>query len=66
MKKLIVSSLVSFSMPFLLIWMAYFLTGFSFSPREIFQDSGFWGLSLVYWMFFMPFIVGGIMSDESL
>ena len=38
------------ALPFLLVWAAYFLTGFSFSTTNVFQDGVFWGLSIMYWI----------------
>jgi hypothetical protein len=41
--------LATAALPFLLVWAAFFLTGFSFTPKDVFQDGTFWGLSMMYW-----------------
>lgn len=48
-KKLLVI-LVFGSLPFLLVWSGFVLTGFSYNPRDIFQRESFWGLSVIYWL----------------
>lgn len=40
-------------LPFLIVWIAFIMTGFSFSPREVFQRESFWGLSVLYWALLM-------------
>lgn len=42
--------LTTAALPFLLVWAAFILTGFSFNPREMFQSGPFWGVSVIYWM----------------
>lgn len=37
------------AVPFILVWMGFILTGFSFNPQETFQNGAFWGLSCIYW-----------------
>jgi len=37
------------ALPFLLVWAAFLLTGFSFNPIHVFQDGTFWGVSVLYW-----------------
>jgi len=66
MKKVIIALLVLFSMPFFLVWLTYGLTAFSFSPKEVFQDSTFWVFSVIYWVFFVPFLMIPILDDKSL
>lgn len=66
MKKVVIALLVLFSMPFFMIWLTYFLTAFSFSPKEVFQDDAFWVLSVCYWVFFVPLLMIPIMDDKSL
>jgi hypothetical protein len=48
------------AIPFLVVWCAFFLTGFSFNVIEVFQSSVFWGLSVMYWfvwLMLLPIIV---------
>ena len=40
-------------LPFLIVWIAFIMTGFSFNPREVFQRESFWGLSVLYWALLM-------------
>ena len=49
MKKKALVLLSVYALPFLLVWMAFVLTGFSFNPREVFQNGTFWGVSVLYW-----------------
>jgi hypothetical protein len=58
MKTLAIVLIFAF-MPFLLIWAAFLLTGFSFNPISVFQKGDFWGFSIMYWFIyicFCPFI----------
>ncbi len=48
MKKLFIL-LTTAAIPFLLVWIAFILTGFSFNPTKVFQDVSFWTISVVYW-----------------
>lgn len=66
MKKFIVL-LATAALPFLLVWMAFILTGFSFNPREIFQAGSFWGISAMYWVLWVC-LLGMIVEliDQSL
>lgn len=54
MKKFIIFCSTA-AIPFMLVWIAFILTGFSFNPRDIFQGGGFWIISCVYWFFWMYF-----------
>lgn len=38
-------------LPFIAVWVAYILTAFSFDPKWVFNQDGFWGISIFYWMF---------------
>jgi hypothetical protein len=49
MKKLSIT-LITWALPFLLVWAAFLLTGFSFNPINVFQDGTFWGFSILYWL----------------
>lgn len=49
MKKLFIL-LTTAAIPFLLVWIAFILTGFSFNPIEVFQNGPFWGISTIYWL----------------
>lgn len=62
MKKLVVL-LSTAAIPFLLVWAAFVLTGFSFNPINVFQDGAFWGVSVLYWFLWVcicPLIIDGI------
>ena len=37
------------AIPFLLVWIAFVLTGFSFNPYNVFENGNFWGVSSMYW-----------------
>jgi O-antigen ligase len=36
--------------PFLIVWISFICTGFSFNPREVFRESTFWAISTFYWL----------------
>ena len=55
MKKLMIL-LVTASLPFLLVWAGFILTGFSYNPREVFQDGTFWGISCIYWLLWLSLL----------
>lgn len=55
MNKLKVA-IVTAALPFLLVWSASLLTGFSFNPRDVFQHDGFWCFSVLYWFFWVCLI----------
>lgn len=40
-------------LPFLIVWIAFIMTAFSFNPRDVFQREAFWGVSVIYWALFM-------------
>ena len=60
MKKLSIL-VVTAALPFLLVWAAFFLTGFSFNPIQIFQDGTFWGVGLIYWFIWLC-LIGFVME----
>lgn len=66
MKKLLIL-LSTAALPFLLVWAAFILTGFSFNPIDMFQSGTFWGISVMYW-FLYTFLIGLIVDviDESI
>jgi hypothetical protein len=51
MKKLLVFIILAI-LPFILVWVAYLLTAFSFNTTEVFQSQMFWLISVVYWFIF--------------
>ena len=51
-----------FVVPFIIIWVAYFLTGFSFSAQEVFNNGMFWVLSVIYWV--TTLVATGSIMDE--
>jgi hypothetical protein len=61
MKK-IITMIVLAILPFILVWVAYLLTAFSFNVVTAFQSQSFWFLSVVYWLIFTCMI--GPMLDE--
>jgi hypothetical protein len=64
MKKLLIL-IATAALPILLVWAGFILTGFSFNPYNVFQEGSFWGVSVLYWFFWvclMPLIVE--MIDE--
>ena len=50
MKKKVIFVLSVYLLPFILIWLGFICTAFSFNPREVFQSSAFWGISVMYWL----------------
>lgn len=52
-----------FVVPFIIIWVAYLLTGFSFSPQEVFNNGMFWVLSVIYWV--CTLVATGSIMDEN-
>jgi hypothetical protein len=65
--KIISLILILFSIPFLLVWVAYLFTGFAFVPRETFHDVGFWLLTTIYYIIIMcafPFIYINLFKEE--
>jgi hypothetical protein len=59
MKKFIIFCSTAL-IPFIIVWVAFVMTGFSFIPREIFQYGGFWFLSGIYWFLWIamsPYIM---------
>lgn len=52
MRKLMVLCILA-ALPFLLVWAAFVLTGFSFNPHNVFDDGAFWGISCIYWLLFV-------------
>lgn len=61
MKK-ILTIIVLAILPFILVWVAFFLTAFSFNTTEVFQSQMFWLLSIVYWFVFTCML--GPLLDE--
>lgn len=48
-RKLLILSII-YLLPFILVWVAFFMTAFSFNPRDIFTQGSFWGISTMYWL----------------
>lgn len=42
--------------PFLAVWTAFILTLGSFDPTNVFQNDNFWGVSVMYWIFYLCLI----------
>jgi len=61
MKKLLVFIILAI-LPFILVWVAFLLTAFSFDAVTVFQGGAFWFLSVIYWFIFICMI--GPMLDE--
>jgi len=66
MRKLFIA-LTFAALPFLLVWMAFILTGFAFNPYDVFRDGNFWAVSIIYWFMFVC-LIGFIieMVDEDI
>ena len=62
MKKSIKIALFFAALPFLLVWAAFILTGFSFKPHDVFQSGAFWGSSVIYWLIYICLV--GFIFDE--
>jgi hypothetical protein len=52
MKKQVTLTIVFGLLPFLLVWVAFFFTGFAFTPKDVFNYHAFWGFSVIYWVVF--------------
>ena len=48
--------------PFLLVWIGWIMTAFSFNVYDIFSHNAFWGISVIYWFIWLCLI--GIVIDE--
>jgi hypothetical protein len=48
-------------LPFILVWLAFVLTGFSFNPIHVFQGGTFWGVSVLYWFLYVCLI--GVIAE---
>lgn len=62
MRKIKILAIV-FLLPFLLVWVAFVMTAFSFNPRDVFTGAAFWGMSVLYWfvtLMISPVIVEAI------
>lgn len=42
---------IVFIFPYVLVWSAYMLSGFSFEPKEIFKGDMFYIISFLWWLF---------------
>jgi hypothetical protein len=61
MKKVLAFIILAI-LPFILVWVAYLLTAFSFDAVTVFQSPAFWFMSVIYWFIFICTI--GPMLDE--
>lgn len=52
-----------FVVPFIIVWVAYLLTGFSFSTEETFNNGMFWVLAVIYWVCCL--VATGSIMDEN-
>lgn len=62
MKKILIVSSIA-AVPFLLVWAAFILTGFNFSPSDVFNSGTFWGFSTMYWFLYictLPLIIESV------
>jgi hypothetical protein len=65
--KIISLGLILFSIPFLLVWIAYLFTGFAFVPRETFHDVGFCLMTAIYYIIMLcafPYIYTNLFKQE--
>ena len=51
-------------LPFILVWTAWICTAGVVQPKEAFESGAFWGLSVIYWMFPVWFILQCIWEYE--
>jgi hypothetical protein len=63
MNKKTIAYAVTLLAPFLVVWVAYIMTGFSFSTHDVFTSDMFWFLSVIYWVLFM-WIPCGVIEQE--
>ena len=59
MRKLVIYLSLT-TLPFMLIWAGFILTGFNFNPHKVFNTSFFWAFSCMYWFVYIslsPFII---------
>lgn len=66
MRKIKILAIV-FLLPFLLVWVAFIMTAFSFNPKDVFTGTAFWGMSFVYWYvasMLLPTIVSAINESK--
>lgn len=63
MKKFILY-FVFFTLPFLLVWCAWFLTAMSFDTQYVFTNDIFWGISVFYYLFILWFPISIIADDD--
>ena len=62
MYKKLLAFIVLAILPFILVWVAFLLTAFSFDVVAVFQGGSFWFISVIYWFMFLCMI--GPMLDE--
>ena len=63
MKKIKMSVFtVTMLAPFLLVWIAWIMTAFSFDARSVFQEGAFWGISIIYWFIWLC-LIGMVIDD---
>jgi hypothetical protein len=63
MKKIKLSVFtVTMLAPFLLVWIGWIMTAFSFNVHDVFHSNAFWGVGLIYWFIWLCLI--GIVIDE--
>jgi hypothetical protein len=60
MTKKVFLTVGAFLLPFILVWTAWICTGGIVSPFETFSSGMFWGLSIIYWMFPVWFMLEAI------
>lgn len=67
MKKFIIFCSTA-AIPFIIVWIGFILTAFSYNPIEVFQNGSFWGFSVVYWFLWLclsPMIIEIINETNS-
>jgi hypothetical protein len=50
--------------PFLVVWLSFFMTAFSFDPRFVFKQDWFFGLSVMYYIFFCPLVLYAVSETK--
>ena len=48
--------------PFLLVWIGWVMTAFSFNVYDVFHHNALWGISLIYWFLWLC-LIGMVIDD---
>ena len=50
--------------PFLVVWVSFIMTAFSFDPRVVFTQEWFIGISVMYYIFFCPLFLYAVSESK--